>query len=245
MNNNYAYITLLSSEEYIFGTVILNKSLQKVKSKYPLIVCLTNNLSNNIKIINILNEEKINYFIVKKLQYNNDFLEETIPNTASKIQIFQFQQFDKLIYIDSDVLILKNIDNLFNYPNGSILQWPNPSNNIENISMSGLFVFIPRYQPYNIYEFLITHMNDITDGMMIEQLFFSSKDNSSYQIPKEYLIQDKAIQPSYKAIHYEVKPFLLKTTKERLQYYKYPSYKKYFDEYLIPFEQKYKKYLIK
>jgi hypothetical protein len=85
MNNNYAYITLLSSEEYIFGTVILNKSLQKVKSKYPLIVCLTNNLSNNIKIINILNEEKINYFIVKKLQYNNDFLEETIPNTASKI----------------------------------------------------------------------------------------------------------------------------------------------------------------
>ena len=245
MNNNYAYVTLLSSVEYLFGVLILNQSLKNVKSKYPLVVCVTNDLFSNNKIIDILTKESIPYYLVRKLQYNkNNSLKGNILNTASKIQIFQLQEFDKMVYIDSDVLVLKNIDNLFNYPNGSILQWPNKCEHITiDMGMSGLFVFIPKYQPYDIYEFLIENMNEAIDGTIIEKLFFPYKDNPNYRIPIEYLKQDMNISINDKAIHYKIKPFLLQSTKERLQYYKYSAYKKYFDEYLIPFEQKYKKFL--
>lgn len=239
-NNNYTYITLLSSKEYIWGVLILNKSLQNVKSKYPLTVCLTNDIVDN-KIINILTQENINYLIVRKLQYKNNSEKGTILNTASKIHIFNFKQFDKIVYIDADTLVLKNIDNLFNYPNGSIVMWPE-----SDLGMSGLFVFTPhssQYQLYEFYECLIENMNGITDGTIIGNLFFPCLDNKDYQIPIEYLVQDVNIKSNYKVIHYGIKPFLLYSTKERLQYYKYSAYKKYFDEYLIPFEQKYKKYL--
>lgn len=239
MNSNYTYITLLSSKEYLWGVLTLNQSLQNVQSKYPLTVCLTEDVMDK-KIINILNKEKINYISIRKLSYKTNF-KNTIANTASKIQIFNLYQFDKIVYIDSDVLVIKNIDNLFNYPNGSIVMWEK-----SKLGMSGLFVFTPNQKQsylYNIYEYLIENMEDITDGTLIGNLFFPCLDNKDYQIPEEYLAQDIIIKPNYKAIHYEIKPFLLQSIKERLQYYKYSAYKKYFDEYLIPFEQKYKKYL--
>ena len=238
--HNYIYTTLLSSVDYIWGVLILNQSLKKVHSKYLLIVCITTEMSSNEKIIDILNKENINYLIVRTIPYNPNTidLKGNILNTASKIQIFKQTQFDKIIYIDADVLILQNIDDLFNYPNGSILQWPN-----QPYGMSGLFVFNPKYQPYDIYEFLIENMTDITDGTIIGKLFFPCLDNENYQIPMLYMASDINLSPEYKSIHYEVKPFLLQTTKERLQYYKYSAYKKYSDEYLIPLEQKYKKYL--
>lgn len=240
MNNNYIYVTLLSSEEYIWGVLSLNKSLKNVKSRYPLIVCLTNDIMNK-NIINILINENINYIPVRKLQYKNNSEQGTVLNTASKIHIFNLKQFDKIVYIDADTLVLKNIDDLFDYPNGSIVMWPE-----SDLGMSGLFVVTPhpaQHQLYEFYEYLIENMDGITDGTLIGNLFFPCLDNKNYQIPIEYLIQDINIKPNYKAIHYGIKPFLLHSIKERLQYYKYPAYKKYFDEYLIPFEQKYKKYL--
>ena len=34
--NNYRYITLLSDDSYIFGVILLQESLKKVNTQYPL-----------------------------------------------------------------------------------------------------------------------------------------------------------------------------------------------------------------
>ena len=42
---NYSYISLLTNDTYIYGILLLNESLKKVKSKYPLNVLITEDVS--------------------------------------------------------------------------------------------------------------------------------------------------------------------------------------------------------
>ena len=46
---NKAYITLLSSEDYLEAVLVLNYSLRLVNSQYPLVVYVTNQVYNNEK----------------------------------------------------------------------------------------------------------------------------------------------------------------------------------------------------
>ena len=41
MNNKRVYVTLLSSDDFVVGVVMLNWSLQKVKTAYSLLVLCT------------------------------------------------------------------------------------------------------------------------------------------------------------------------------------------------------------
>lgn len=38
---NYTYMTLLTNNTYVQGVILLNETLKKVKSKYPLVVLVT------------------------------------------------------------------------------------------------------------------------------------------------------------------------------------------------------------
>lgn len=58
------YVTLVASDEYILGAICLNKSLQKVKSKYPFLVLLTTNCSSMSK--KLLEQNNIKYKEVLK-----------------------------------------------------------------------------------------------------------------------------------------------------------------------------------
>jgi alpha-N-acetylglucosamine transferase len=54
------------------------------------------------------------------------------------------KQWDKLLYIDADVLVLKNLDHLFQYPNGSMLKYEVYAGEDENdTGFSGLFIIEP------------------------------------------------------------------------------------------------------
>lgn len=43
---NYAYTTLLATDDYVYGVIGLLFSLQEVQSKYPLHIIVTNNISD-------------------------------------------------------------------------------------------------------------------------------------------------------------------------------------------------------
>jgi len=42
---NYSYISLLTNDNYIYGIILLAESLKQVKSKYPLKVLITKDVS--------------------------------------------------------------------------------------------------------------------------------------------------------------------------------------------------------
>ncbi len=61
---NYSYISLLTNDTYIYGILLLNESLKKVKSKYPLNILITEDVSEASR--EILNQFNISYQEVEK-----------------------------------------------------------------------------------------------------------------------------------------------------------------------------------
>jgi glycogenin len=116
---NYSFISVLTTDDYLEGILVLNYSLAKTNSRYPFVLLITPNLSkgvieslvkHNIHCITIQNIE--NPGTINKLTFRWHF-------TYSKLNIFGLNQFDKLVYLDADMLILNNIDELFEKPHMS------------------------------------------------------------------------------------------------------------------------------
>lgn len=115
----YSFVTLLTTSSYLPGVLVLNESLRRTKTRFPLTVLATENLS--AATISILDKRGItvltgfsqlhpspkSFFINKKSGF------EHYSNTFSKLHVFGLTQFDKIVYLDCDILILENIDELF------------------------------------------------------------------------------------------------------------------------------------
>ena len=110
----YAYITLLSSDDYVWGVLGLYYSLKKKnKCKYPLIVIVTQDISTET--INILIKNNISYKIVKTIYFPempgiSGLNPKRYITCANKIYIYNFTEYDKVMFIDADCIILFNID---------------------------------------------------------------------------------------------------------------------------------------
>ena len=119
---NYSYISLLTNDNYIYGIILLAESLKQVKSKYPLKVLITKDVSKASQ--EILKQLNISYKLIdiipmptKLYEENREINKEfthTWKNCFTKFKIFDLTEYKKIIFLDSDILILKNIDHLFN-----------------------------------------------------------------------------------------------------------------------------------
>lgn len=184
--DNYAYITLLSTEDYLPAVLILNQNLKNVQSKYPLVVAVTENIINHVE--SYLIQEHIIYRVIPFMEYSPATQERWMRNVgsaytlniASKFALFKLYEFDKLVYIDSDILIYKNIDDLFNYPDGALYD-----NN--GTPFIGLFVFIPKNHPVDYY-LTLSYVLEKIESNILEPLFFPFLSNPDYRIPFEYYV---------------------------------------------------------
>ena len=124
MDNRKAYITSLSTENYLIGVLALKECLNRVNAKYPLYVVVNDSISENalaklqVKDINII--KKVSIKIPEEVKKRNDEkLLSRWSNTFDKLLVFGLTEFDKIVYLDSDMYIRKNIDELFDRPNMS------------------------------------------------------------------------------------------------------------------------------
>lgn len=117
--NNYTYITMINTDNYLNGALCLFESLRKVDSQYPFSILITSNVSKKSEIIlksygvNVIrNEKRVNvpqYILAKNINHKMSHWN----NVFDKLLIFEMTQFDKLIFLDSDMYVLENIDHLF------------------------------------------------------------------------------------------------------------------------------------
>lgn len=113
---NYSYITILSDDSYISGVVGLFRTLKK-HCKYQLLVLVSPNISQAT--ISLLEKKNIQYKIVQDIDLDCSFDDSKFNHwkkTFFKFRIFELTEFDKIAYLDSDMLILSNIDDLFERP---------------------------------------------------------------------------------------------------------------------------------
>ncbi|XP_026381639.1 galactinol synthase 1-like isoform X2 [Papaver somniferum] len=115
-----AYVTFLAGNgDYVKGVVGLAKSLRKVKSAYPLVVAMLPDVPEEHREILrsqgcILREVKPIYPPVKQTQFARVYY---VIN-YSKLRIRDFEEHSKMMYSDADILVVENIDHLFDAADG-------------------------------------------------------------------------------------------------------------------------------
>lgn len=117
-----AYITILSNSNYYEGVLALNESLIQANARYPLYCVLSQSVDEEVK--QGLRQKDIPYIQLEQAtikdtgNLNSEYFSYW-NYTFDKLQIWGLEQFDKLVYLDADMIVLNNIDHLFNCPNFS------------------------------------------------------------------------------------------------------------------------------
>jgi len=114
----YSYVSILSTDSYLFGALTLWKSLSDTKPKYPFNLLVTPNLSPET--LSLLSKSNISVIKIEPIKNPilNDPKDRRYYN-YSKLNMWNLTQFDKIVYLDADMVVMHNIDELFEKPNMS------------------------------------------------------------------------------------------------------------------------------
>ncbi|CAN4122695.1 unnamed protein product [Withania somnifera] len=131
-----AYATVLhSSETYVCGAITLAQSLVRTGTKRDLILLLDNSISEPKRDALIKAGWKLRF--IKRIR--NPRAEKNTYNeyNYSKFRLWQLTDYDKIIFIDADIIVLLNIDLLFHFPQMTA------TGNDASIFNSGIMVIEP------------------------------------------------------------------------------------------------------
>jgi len=111
---NEAYVMLLLTPEYMIGVLKIHCALKKHQSTRPLIV-LYSEESVSVDDLEPLRAVGITAYPVELLRFPNYFAKRFEVNWT-RLRLWQFSQYTKLIYMDADMFPLTNVDHLFDLP---------------------------------------------------------------------------------------------------------------------------------
>ena len=121
MSKKCAWVTLvMMGDSYIPGAIILAESLREVKTKYSIVCMVTNDVSENAKRIltDFFDEVILVDYITNKTKKYEAFKQDErysgwINNSFTKWSCLKFIQYDKVIFVDADMITVTNCDELF------------------------------------------------------------------------------------------------------------------------------------
>lgn len=119
---NYTYATVLSTDSYAVGVVALYESLKEVKSLYPfLCICSKNITEQTIEKLTLIGVKcyRLKRTALEKVSditFNTDEFSHW-SYTFDKLLVWELEEYDKIVYLDSDMVLMNNVDELFDYSN--------------------------------------------------------------------------------------------------------------------------------
>ena len=140
------YISVLSTNDYLPGALVVNKCLRLTKTQFPFTILVTNNISSNT--INILKKNNIQIKNIENIFLKNHNIDNWYY-TFSKLSIFSQIEFKKIVYIDLDMVITENLDHLFKKEHFSAVNAGGFINKNWLQLNSGLIVFKPSIKIFN------------------------------------------------------------------------------------------------
>lgn len=195
MKKKYSYITFITNEKYLLGLETMCKSLLLSKTKYPLNVVVPENSSDEF--ISKVKRHSFGASIIKiaRIESKNDIKNPNYKHwgdTFFKLNVARLTQFDKVVMLDLDLLIMKNIDDLFERPHlsacaSALIKFPD-----WQYLNSGLMVIEPDISFFNE---LITNIEnarkasksgDIGDQDVFNYLYPNWFNRPELRIPEEY-----------------------------------------------------------
>lgn len=198
--SNYAYVGLLATDDsYLIGILGVAKALKRVNSKYPFYVLITDNIS--AKTENFLNNHGIQTIrkkavnipeIIKEKNKNGDFSHWTFA--FDKLSVFELTQFDKIIFLDADAYVRKNIDILFekNHMSATPNRKFGPSVTLPPELCSGLLVIEPEKGLLNdflkILSTIANKKESVGDQDILQEYYSTWKDETDLHLDLKYSV---------------------------------------------------------
>lgn len=174
---NYAYITVLTGSDYLDGVRTLLYSLKKTGSRFPMVVLVPADLDPAVQKVLLSWGCKIEY--APKIDLGEFADKNPRPywnETFFKLRIFAMEQYDKLLYIDSDMIVLDNLDHLFECGHITAVQGGKLIYGWEDIN-SGLMLIEPDAAEF---EQLMAHVPQVCERKISENCGFGDQDVISY-----------------------------------------------------------------
>ena len=108
------WTTLITNTDYLSGLLTLDYSLKKHKSAYPLVALYTDTFpAEGLAALDArgIPHQKIKYLLPTKStrDYSND---PRFYDCWSKLTPFSLVEYDRVVQLDADMLVLKNMDEL-------------------------------------------------------------------------------------------------------------------------------------
>ncbi|CAL5380402.1 unnamed protein product [Camellia sinensis] len=115
-----AYVTFLAGNgDYVKGVVGLAKGLRKVHTAYPLVVAVLPDVPEEHRHMLVAQGCIVREIVpVYPPENQTQFAMAYYVINYSKLRIWEFVEYHKMIYLDGDIQVFENIDHLFDNPNG-------------------------------------------------------------------------------------------------------------------------------
>lgn len=154
-----AYVSMISTDNFMPGALVVYESLKKTKPKFPFFLVITSSVSASC-------EKKLLKYGINVIRDDENILDSAMKYdenhrwsyTFDKIKIFKLIQFEKIVFLDSDMYINGNLDSLFDHPHFSAVQNRSGQEMLENKKYfnSGLMVIKPNIDEFHKIQKLIS-----------------------------------------------------------------------------------------
>lgn len=189
-----AWVTLLATNDFMPGLVACLASYSVVKKDIPIYVMVTPNISKeNTDIIvalggNIISVPDITIDGVEKTAYMNEHGAQSVHVCLPKLNLFRLNMFEKIAYVDADMLFMHNADEVFDFPAGTAVKDMNPY--IDQFN-AGFIVLEPSDEIYNkCMQVLATYENQdtftVSDQDILWQVLSDWPQHEELHVPNGY-----------------------------------------------------------
>ena len=161
----FAYVTLVTNDEFVTGARALARSIQACGAHYPLLV-MTTFMSRELEGLADLGAQLVEVQPPEvspefKARHAREEIHGRTPFTKGnkpafhapldnfcKLRLWEFTDHDRLVFLDADTLMVRSCDKLFGYPEFSAA--PNLYESLADMHRlnSGVFVAKPSEQTY-------------------------------------------------------------------------------------------------
>ncbi|KAI8825060.1 nucleotide-diphospho-sugar transferase [Fimicolochytrium jonesii] len=148
--SSYGYVTLLTSDSYLPGALVVASSLRATITRYPLYVLVpTNALApSSIAALERAYDRVVPVPLLRSNESGNLQLlgRAELDVTFTKLHVFdpEVSGLDKVVFLDADVMVTRNLDRLFDYLTADVVFAAAPDIGWPDCFNSGVFAAVPR-----------------------------------------------------------------------------------------------------
>ena len=186
-----AYVTFVTSPEFVPPAAVLMHSIAVSGSQYARCICVTKDISDRDRqtlsmLAQIVEIEKIaSPKYVDNVRYREVF---------TKLRIWQLGMFKRVVYIDTDVIVVNNMDDLFD-----VEEWGVPMDAENNRYSTGLMVVDPKD---TTFDDMLAKLKTTTVSMELPDLlflkdYFDSNKRKINIIPRWYQVYQEEFGSQY------------------------------------------------